>query len=193
MSRTFCSGGVCALQSPEVLWGPHGTKHVLLLWGRTRPAWQRGLSSHFQLILGLEDLMLHLDQSVFIDGAGRVILPAGTRSSNAQLRSAVEFGAMGHLCQVTIKPTCQAQASSPAPRQARSQALRALDRNPMKATRRWAPDHAEPLRDSSPWSCRAGECYLLGTSQAEPADAKCVSNILTLDTERFWNVAVFRR
>lgn len=84
---------------------------------------KRGLSSHFQLIFGLEDLMLHLDQSVFIDGAGRVILPAGTRSSNAQLRSAVEFGAMGHLCQVTIKPTCQAQASSPAPRQARSQAL----------------------------------------------------------------------
>lgn len=75
----------------------------------------------------------------------------------------------------------------------RHSGLRALDRNLMKATRRWAPDHAEPLRDSSPWSCRAGECYLLGMSQEEPADSKCVSNILTFDTERFWNVAVFRR
>lgn len=73
---------------------------------------QDGLSSHFQLVFGPEDLMLHLDQSIFIAGAGRVILPAGTGSSSAQLGSAGELGATALVCQVTTQPTCQARAGS---------------------------------------------------------------------------------
>lgn len=85
---------------------PHGTMSCLF----SGELGQDSLSSYFQLIFGPEDLMLHLGQSIFIAGAGRVIVPAGTGCSDAQLGSAGELGAL--MCQVTTQPTCQAGAGS---------------------------------------------------------------------------------
>lgn len=87
-----------ALRSPRARAHPAPPKEPLA-WVPKEP------ELTFPAYFGLKDLTFHLDQSIFIDGAGRAVLPAGTGSSNAQLRGAVEFGAMGRMCQVTPKPT----------------------------------------------------------------------------------------
>lgn len=103
MSGMLCSGAsmLCkprgAQKSPWVRECPaHAEEHL---------AWvSEGREITVPTYFVPEDVLIHLDSSISIDGAESMILPVGT--SNTQLRSAVALSATGRQCQMTTKPTC---------------------------------------------------------------------------------------